>query len=204
MLARLLHIANTSPANPVEFYAMKARILQRFGRRSALVLQTFPAKPCWGCEGSGVWYHSFSGDPDECSRCGGTGNYCDPLYVTLQRWRLGKFTFYEPIDRENIRPHWFTEALKTGEVVPSIEGRVTHARYSFRAVRRSTILLGLFFSWRLAWLEMNDAVSHWGVVKVATRRCWDCRRRLWSTRIAVCKGCQARRDRRHEHSETPF
>lgn len=200
MLSLLLHIANSSPIDKELFYAMKTRILQRFARDDGLDLQVLPGKHCWGCDGSGLYYHTYSGDADECYRCGGSGWYRWPTYVTLRRWRLGPRVFHQPIDR-------CYGTMPIG-LVPKvqIEGYVTHRRYSFRAVRWSTLTLGLIFDRRLAGIAAHDIYRRWWIVRLTARRCIDCRRKIWSTIRWRCLLCQRIADRDQElfSGDPPF
>ena len=56
MIGRLLHIANSYPeaVDKKRFYAMKDRILRRYGRRDGFDIQHVAGKKCWSCDGTGV------------------------------------------------------------------------------------------------------------------------------------------------------
>ncbi len=200
MLARLLHIANSSPLDKERFYAMKSRILHRFASKDGTDLQELPGKPCWSCDGTGIFTHIYSGDEDECHKCYGDGWFKRPCYVTLQRWRMGRFVFHEPIDRCWGRPPVGLKQTKT------IKGYVEHRRYSYRQVRWATLLLALCFDWPLASLTWNDIYRCWWIVRMTTRRCIDCKRRLWSTRRWKCRACEflAARAEKMRFDEIPF
>lgn len=199
MLARLLHIANSAPLDRERFYAMKTRILQRFATQDGVDLQELPGKPCWSCDGSGTFYHLYSGDADTCWKCDGSGWFQSPRYVTLQRWRLGRFVFHQPIDRGYRKP---IGIRPTAVIV----GYVTHRVYPLSGVRWATLLLGLCFDRGLAILAWNDIYRSWWIVRVSGRRCIDCQRRIWSTRRWRCRVCEFLSDREKSMAfdEIPF
>lgn len=181
MIAKLLHIANSSPPGPKvqrdQFYAMKSRILHRFGKQvdGWDDTQYFPGKVCFACDGCGTW-----GWHDEiCDRCGGSGWWKRPRIVSLRRWKLGRFVFHEPIQV-------LYRAPIAGERI-TFEGFVKHAVYSERLVRWSTLLLGLLFDWKVARAEIADVVDGLWIYRAWMRRCQYCKRRLWSTRRWQCK-----------------
>ena len=103
MIARLLHIANSAPptnkAKRERFYAMKQRILRWFGREDGYDLQQIDGKQCWSCGGTGGYYTEH-----DCYKCGGDGWYKSPVWITLKRWKFGRYTFHEPIQRLYRKP----------------------------------------------------------------------------------------------------
>lgn len=185
MLAKLLHIANSSPIDKEAFYPVKTRILKRFAHRDGIDLQELPGNICWSCDGGGLFYH-YSGDSDMCWKCDGSGWYKQPSFVTLQRWRLGRFVFHQPIDRHygigpyNIRPKQI------------IEGYVAHKRYSFHAVRWATLTIGLVFDRDLAQIAWREIYRRWWIVQLCRKRCMDCKRHLWRRRGFRCTACDRR------------
>jgi hypothetical protein len=201
MLGRLLHIANTAPADRERFYAMKDRILKRFGRCGDLVLQAIPGKDCWTCDGTGLFEH-YSGDKEYCQRCCGTGWFKHPVYVTLEEWTIAKYKFLRPIQRSPRVPTWFQELLDSGnETAPSIEGYVTHTFYPHRKIRRATLLLSVVFDRSLFSVELGDEFRSWAIVQAWRRRCWDCKCHMWWSRAGICSRCT---EKRRAVEEAPF
>lgn len=195
MIAKLLHIANSSPPGPKvereQFYEMKSRILHRFGKVDGGDTQHLPGKICFGCDGRGTSYW----DRDECYRCGGSGWWKSPRIVTLRRWKLGRFVFHEPL---------LYRVPKKGETF-TFEGFVKHAVYAERSVRWATLVLGLIFDWRVARAEIADVVDGLWIGRAWTRRCQYCKRRLWSTRRWQCKSdCMSSTLRKIVDEDIPF
>ena len=191
MIARLLHIANSAPHRSKmrrdRFYAMKSRILHRFGTADGIDKQYILGKVCYGCGGS---------DEEYCDRCDSSGWWNPPRIVTLRRWRLGKFIFHEPIDCEYRKP--------LSHEVFVIYGFVQHESYPLRSVRRSTLILGLLFDWRVARDEIASP-DGWRIVRAFRRRCQYCNRRLWTTRRWYCKRpCMPRAVQQLVDDDIPF
>lgn len=199
MIAKLLHIANSSPpgnrAEREQFYAMKQRILHRFGNPDHNDIQYIPGKKCWSCGGTGIWRHTYSGDEDYCWKCDGSGWFKQPVWVTLQRWRLGRFVFHEPIERRYSQP--LGRAVK-------IEGYVEHKAYAYRQVRRSMIILGLMFDWSVARPEIADWLRSLWVTRMWSKRCIYCRHHLWAARGWKCKRCLRRGEAAEFYDDAPF
>ena len=85
LLARLLHVANSSPPfDRQSFYAVKDRLLRRHGQVVGQDVQHL-RRECWG-DGSGKC------DP-HCLRCYGTGVYTE-RWVHLSRWQWLTYTFH--------------------------------------------------------------------------------------------------------------
>lgn len=129
-LATALACANSSPplCEREAFYRMKDAILRRRGKLVGADIQHI-VKKCWGgydesCKGKG------------CRRCGGTGIYSERWH-TLQRWELGGRIFHRPVDSTSIRP----------EAPVTIEGRVTHDRWSGHQPTEAALWLALAFDW---------------------------------------------------------
>lgn len=99
LIARLLWLANCEPwwAIKHRFYAMKQRIVERWGVRDGLDYQEI-VKPCWSCEGTGgLW------EPGGCYKCQGDGIYAR-FWVALERWQLAGYVFHRPLGRVDRRP----------------------------------------------------------------------------------------------------
>lgn len=157
LIGRILQIANSSPdaINRDRFYRMKSRICWLIGKRDGRDIQHIPGKECWNCDGSGTYvvYHTFSGDQweDYCNRCGGSGWFKRPVWVTLDRYRIGRNTFHQPVNRAHTLPDWCD--LSNVER-PFIIGYIEHAKHKYDTVIRCQIALAMFFDWGLIWLHL--------------------------------------------------
>lgn len=188
MLAYLLHVANSDPWFRDRFYAMKTRILHRFARTDGHDIQELPGAQCWSCHGGGVYYH-ISGDTDQCWKCDGTGWYRQPRWTRLQRWKLGRYSFHEPIDSGYGSP---PIKLETPRAV--ILGYVRHRDYTTRRVLLATLLLALIFDRGLARLIVPELISRLPIgypilQRYGRHRCAVCKRRQWLRRDRVCRKC---------------
>jgi hypothetical protein len=147
LLANLLHLANAAPPygdwRREHFYAMKQRILERFGRRDGEDIQ-FITKPCWGDRRRG--YRGVCTRDQEC-RCGGSGVY-DFYWVRLERWRMGDHIFHRPVERLRSSP---------GKV--TIEGIIRHQVPDRWQAHEAHLLLSLIFDRRL-FVSMLDYICH--------------------------------------------
>lgn len=153
MIARLLHIANSSPPPPgfrrERFYKMKQRILRWFGTEDGHDLQFIEGKTCWSCYGTGEHYA-----PHDCYKCGGDGWFKPPVWILLKRWKFGEYTFHEPIQRLYRKPDLHSYHK------PLIEGYVEHASYPWKDIHRARLILALLFDWRLLWSETSNWRIH--------------------------------------------
>ena len=130
-LGRLLHLANASPPFEFrkEFYALKEEILERYGTRDGHDVQHIPGKECYTCDGTGI-FERYNGDTDYCYRCGGSGWYKSPVWVVLERFRLGRFSFHIPRKRSYTKPDPDTTR---------IHGYIKHASYGQCGVFAETV-----------------------------------------------------------------
>lgn len=193
MLAYLLHVANSDPWFRDRFYAMKARILRRYATPDGHDLQEIPGKECWSCYGSGAYVH-YSGDEDTCRKCDGIGWYRQPRWTKLQRWKLGRYSFHEPIGSGyGLAPlrDWNTPGARN-----VILGYVRHRDYTTRRVLLATLLLALIFDRELARLifpELIDrlTIGYPKLQRFNHRRCAICRRgwRWHRGNYYVCSKC---------------
>lgn len=133
ILSTLLHYANARPPtlHRQEFYALKDRLLRRYGVPDGEDVQEI-IKECW-CNGD---YGT------RCYKCRGTLVY-DRKWVRLQRWRFGKYVFHQPIETLRVpREGWNV----------NIRGLVQHPSYGVLSNEAALWLLvlcgwwGLFFS----------------------------------------------------------
>lgn len=210
-LGWLLGWANADPPTLYreDFYALKRRLLERYGTMTGTVEQHL-VKPCWGERSWDDEYgeYAYEGCGPDCQRCGGTGRY-EESWVTLQEWELGDHRFHVPIGGKRRLPlvangHW-------------IEGLIRHHRNP-RRCREALLWLCLFCDRKLlrcllgsgyhctcgAWplLNLQRAVGvmleWWRRIKgVVTRigwdECWNCEAEFWRwpwTRGNVCRACR--------------
>lgn len=203
VIARLLHLANSSPpaVGRTEFYALKERLCRRYGRMEGYDLQHI-VKSCWDCDGrKGCW------------RCGGSGVYSQ-VWVYLERWRIGGYVFHKPIIRHYTKP----ETL--GSV--TFNGYVQHADYGWRS-REAMLWLAFFYDRNLwltllrgsspgRWVWMPMLVVNRIVFKLSlfltnsgNRKCIHCGKRIYrfftNSIHFTCKACD-RRERTVE--DLPF
>lgn len=132
LIARLLHLANQGPpfSRRSEFYALKERILARFGTRAGDDVQHI-RKECWGYEEDGYCLGRH------CNRCGGTGIW-DERWILLERWELCGYVFHRP-------------AGSTLRRDVTIEGRITHGKRNRQASLAAALWLALIFDRQLFW-----------------------------------------------------
>ena len=161
VVSKLLHIANSEPVNRDAFYALKKRLLERYGDNIGIDLQHIPGKPCWTCNGSGIYrgWHLYSGDEweDVCNRCGGSGQYKREFWVVLSKYKFGRFTFHIPGERIYEAP----QVLKTG--VDAIEGYIEHAHYGDGPEVAYVWLCLLCREWEMLrwWFAQNHTAIKW-------------------------------------------
>jgi hypothetical protein len=203
-LGLLLHLANAHPPSGrrSEFYALKDRLLRRYGALIDYDVQHIVDK-CWGdsdrlgCEGK--W----------CGRCGGTGIWRD-RWIVLERWELGSWIFHRP-----------TNLLRAPNALPRvIEGRIEHRDVHPRTAGEATLWLALLFDrplfWRLLttsrfcgwqWRPMLalQSVTMQVTHKFRRRSCW-CGRRFWTwgSGWQICATCRVTRYAAVDDDSLPF
>lgn len=149
-----LYNANALPASYLqrtEFYALKDRILRRFGNcdsnqmnlftgeyEPVIQYQHFPAKECWHCTGYNSAWNSYRcdvcNDRENCCRCDGTGIYLPECWVELITYRLGRYQFHKPRHRVYENP---------GRT--DIEGKIYHGMRPYELPQECYFWLLLFF-----------------------------------------------------------
>src|SRR6185369_13280700 len=101
ILSTLLHYANLS-ASSARFYALKNKLLDRYGKTIGYDVQYLDGKKCYTCGGTGVYtgYYWESGEAwhDTCNRCW-RGWFKPPVWNVLLKRKFGKYTFHTPIKR---------------------------------------------------------------------------------------------------------
>lgn len=136
----LLHYANASPPSCYrqDFYAIKRRLLERHATPDGEDVQHI-VKKCYGRD----WDEGCTHDA-RC-KCGGTGIF-DERWITLKRWRWGRYVFHSPLD---------------GFVMPGkvpcrvIEGYVRHANYGRASGEALLWLYLLCGEWRMLWRQLR-------------------------------------------------
>jgi hypothetical protein len=133
ILSWLLHQANRCDDRREQFYPIKDRILQRYGKEVGYDIQHITGKKCHSCGGKG--YHTYYSmyppysayDWKDCWHCT-SGWYKLPQWNCLARIRFGRYTFHRPLKREHaVRTPW-TENEMGWKVMdrPVIEGYIEH------------------------------------------------------------------------------
>jgi len=211
MLARLLHLANSSPPPEFrkEFYALKDRLLTKHGEHIGFDVQHIEGKICFGCDGSGIYYHYYSGDEDICGRCCGSGWWKHPKWVVLNKyvWRGYKFHIPGEVSYEKPEPD-----------VSNIHGYVEHTNYGSKsdtAFANLCLLCGewrLLFRWLLASHKVKWRHHPWFVLQMVVCRSgrkirdWsvrcECGRRTWDRYLRRCNSCTSKI--REQQADLPF
>ena len=160
ILGAFLHAANARPPylERRAFYAMKERILDRWGTPDGYDLQHFLARICFACNGTGWRYGWDWADEDDddyaqvhrCDHCSGTGEYMSAKTIGLDRYRLGRYVFHVPHQVPRNRPVF--GGTKT------FEGRLNHATPRFYINEEAAMWLALAFD-RPMFLRL---FGHWG------------------------------------------
>lgn len=139
LLGRLLHLANSSPPfRKTEFYALKDRLLRRWGTRGGYDVQHI-VHWCYACEGRPTRGRN------RCWKCGGTGIFRE-FWVVLERWELAGYPFHRPVSRLSYRPD-LADQPTTGK----IEGRIEHRHYPYYLSREASYWLALVYDRPLFW-----------------------------------------------------
>lgn len=195
MLATLLHYANADAPflHRTEFYALKTRLLERYGTKTAIETQEI-RKKCWG------WRDEYGGDKgcrgDDCTKCGGTGVY-SLRWVKLERWQWCGYVFHRPIGYQFNPPDPTTV---------KIFGRIEHADYGRASQEAALWLYLLCGEWRLLWKSLRSSCAcgwyWWPMLNLqrvtmelsmflSWRKCF-CGRRFptWGSGWQMCRKCR--------------
>lgn len=100
ILSRLLFRANRETKSEY-FYAIKNKLLAKYGKHIDYDVQYIAGKRCYSCGGTGI-YHGYS-QPQDCYRCYG-GWYKLPTWNILSRMQFGKYIFHQPYKRVHKKP----------------------------------------------------------------------------------------------------
>ena len=147
----LIHHANRNTKSE-NFYAIKSKILQKYGKNAGYDVQYFKGIKCNSCSGRGAhpkysWTTGKIYDWADCYHCWG-GWYRPAKYVLLERFQLGKYIFHQPKST-----HYSNDKIEV-PITCRIEGFVEHkhSKYGDNAL---TILYILFDFKR--WARMKIA-----------------------------------------------
>ncbi len=187
ILVRLLHWANSSPpCNRMQFYVLKTRLLNRYGRFVGHEIQEIK-KECWGR------YETPCGP--KCHKCGGTGVF-DIRWVRLERWEWRGFCFHTPAG-DTRKP-----CLRV-----DIHGRIEHKDYGRLSNEAVLWLYLLCGEWKLLaralresyccgryWWPFLNLQRIWMNVSIKTSRhkCYQCDQRFFTfgSGWLVCGKCR--------------
>lgn len=149
ILVRLLHLANARPPfSRAEFYALKEKLLSKYGRFAGHDLQIIEKQ----CYGDG-WWKDEGGTPcgPTCTRCGGTGLY-DVRWHRLERWEWLGYVFHRPVDSTSVRP--------SGNPASWIRGRIEHANHGRKSDEACLWLYILCGEWNMLWRELKGCYRY--------------------------------------------
>ena len=147
VLPWLLHHANRLGRND-HFYAIKNRMLKKYGKHICYDVQFLEGKECWSCSGTGEYYNDV-----ECYSCDGTGWYKLPVWNILAKVQFGKYTFHQPYQRSYKKPD---------NSIQIIQGYIEHSKTKYSKFAL-TVLFLLYekgylkryykelIGWRCAW-----------------------------------------------------
>ncbi len=168
ILGWLLHHANREYHSEI-FYKIKKIILSKYGVSDGEDVQFIAGKHCFRCGGSGVYsdyYDSGEQWADTCRHCC-HGWYKLPVHVILEKKKLSRYTFHQPVRR--------VYNTKEAQALPpaSIEGYVQHS-YSKYGKKARTVLFLMYdwdgfwkrwkrdigFGWRICWWKPSNWVNN--------------------------------------------
>jgi len=129
-LAKLLHYANRRPpiTRKQEFYAIKEKILAKYGRKIGYDVQHI-RKDCYSCDETGMFRCDWK-EPESCWKCGGTGVY-EEFWTLLEKYQLVKYTFHRPISKVYENPGYQTFGKIEGYISHDTPGYYLHAECAF-------------------------------------------------------------------------
>lgn len=198
ILANLLHYANAQPpfCYRDDFYAVKEKLLHRFGRFAGHDLQEI-RKECWGpFDPNGDWGERIGCQGARCCHCGGTGIF-DIRWVRLERWEWCGYVFHRPAGDTRVPPDLGTVR---------IFGRINHPDYGDKSREACLWLYVLTGDWRKLWRALTSSSRcgryWWPLMNVqrvvmkwraylSWRRCW-CGHWFFTagTGWQVCRKCR--------------
>ena len=121
ILSWLLHHANRNGKNE-HFYAIKNRLIKKYGVFIGYDVQFIEGKKCWSCGETGVYkginWRTDESFEDKCWHCL-DGWYKSPVWNILGKYQFGKYTFHQPYQRVYSKPDISS---------PVIEGYIEHKK----------------------------------------------------------------------------
>jgi hypothetical protein len=156
ILSWLLHYANRK-YHDEEFYAIKNRLLKKYGKHICYDVQFIEGKSCYTCDGTGIyigyrWSSIHWGKlvtyKETCNSCY-QGWYKRPVWNILARLQFGKYTFHQPFQRSYTKPD---------NGIPVIDGYIDH-KSSKHSDFAATIL---FLLYEKSYLKRWYKSAGWG------------------------------------------
>lgn len=149
ILSWLLFHANTHSSSKC-YYAIKNKLLEKYGTYFSDDVQFLEGKKCRCCGGSGIYvgYTWYSKRYEDCCRYCIDGWYHLPTYVILKEYQFGKYTFHQPyksVPFKNPLSH-----------APLIEGYIEHKSTKYGSLAKDILYLlydrtELGRGWYLQW-----------------------------------------------------
>ncbi len=136
LLSILVHHANRNADD--HFYKLKTKLLNKYGTFICNEVQVIPAIKCTTCYNGIYTGYDWNGYQFSatCRSCGGSGVYKNTSYNKLAKYKLGDYTFHQPVER----------LYNYCGSLPVIKGyiRYSHSKYG----NISKKILYLMFDWR--------------------------------------------------------
>jgi hypothetical protein len=131
-LAWLLHHSNRE-GKDINFYAIKNKLLKKYGKHICYDVQFIEGKQCFSCDGTGIYYESEEDSEIEyCYKCASTGWYKKNTWNILEKVQFGKFTFHQPYQRAFVKPDIS---------IPFITGYIEHKKSKYGWLAKSILFL---------------------------------------------------------------
>lgn len=181
ILGFLLHHANRNYRSP-EFYAIKSKIIGKYGSLVGIDIQHLEGVKCTNCSGTGVHHYDYHGFPVECHSCW-NGWYKPKAWVILYKYVIGNYSFHQPIQKFYHYPtcQEFVNTMVSDrnyldeKVLGSITGYIDHTRSKHGDL--AYMILGSIFDHTNYWKRWFNGIG----------RGWACywwRPRNWVNNIA--------------------
>lgn len=168
IIGHLMYLANNEGIKQ-PWYALKDKLLDRYGSNDGYDLQYLPGKQCFSCNGTGIYtqYSTWRENHEYCYNCN-HGWYKLPSYVVLERIRVGKYVFHRPVKRYNA-PKQLHEVDIPCSVV--IEGYISHYRKKYGYLAYNVLFL--VFETKKYLVEIKnrrtDRYKYWWMPKISIR-----------------------------------
>jgi len=152
LISILLYHANKYPSlinEKEKFYLLKSKIVRQFGTIEGYDLQYIEPKFCRSCSGTGAHerygYNGKVYKTDECWTCHGSGYFRYPQYNVLQRFKMGKYTFHQPVKRF-FHKNQYEQSEYFNLCFSKIDGYIEHSAGS-RTIANIFFMLFMTKSW---------------------------------------------------------